>query len=206
MHFVMLDVLFTLACQPVNTYLDNKENQWINNCKVYTFPLEWRITQKMCCDGQVYVGETDGGEHYLLSRNKMTSMMVSEAEACSSFRKISMGFNFKHRGSGCLWDRLKQIFKLVEKKDYVVCYTEDALLVSLLSYNGAFQSPWIILEFVEFQRISLYLPYFSTVYYALVFRQLIIGKENTNNSLVMNPTKFIYQIPNNTQKPSHRSR
>ena len=61
----------------------------------------------MCCDGQVYVGETDGGEHYLLSRNKMTSMMVSEAEACSSFRKISMGFNFKHRGSGCLWDRLK---------------------------------------------------------------------------------------------------
>ena len=65
-------------------------------------------TEKMCCDGQVYVGEGNwGGGHYLLSSNKMTSVMVSEAGMCSSFRKISMGFNFKHRGSERLWDRLK---------------------------------------------------------------------------------------------------
>ena len=108
MHFVMSDVLFTLACQPVNTYLDNKENWWINNCKIYTFPLEWRMTLRKCVVMAKFVwGKGIGGGHYLLSRNEMTSMMVSEAEVCSSFRKISMGFNFKHRGSEHLWDRLK---------------------------------------------------------------------------------------------------
>lgn len=86
--------------------------------------------------------------------------------------------------------------------------TQKMLLLLVLSTLLEWSLPesLVILEFVEFQRITLYLPYFSKVHYAPVFRYLITGKENTNNSLLMNPTKFIYQIPNNTQKPFHRSR
>lgn len=53
------------------------------------------VRTKCVCEGE---GEREYG-HYLLSRKEVTSVMVSEAEMCSSFRKISMGFNFKQKGS-----------------------------------------------------------------------------------------------------------
>lgn len=163
-------------------------------------------TEKMCCDGQVYVGEGNGGvviifsvvikwrlwwflkQACVLVSEKLVWDLISSTEDQSAF--------------GTDWNRY---LNWLQKK-IIWSVTQKMQFLLVLSTLRAFQSPWVILEFVEFQRITLYLPYFSRVHYAPVFRYLIIGKENTNNSLVMNPTKFIYQIPNNTQKPSHRSR
>lgn len=44
-------------------------------------------SERKCVVMAKFVWGKVGGGHYLLSRDKMMSMMVSEAEVCSSFQK-----------------------------------------------------------------------------------------------------------------------